>query len=103
MGYYTRYELTVTPELDIAFIQNRIDGGRDLDDLEELSDETTKWYEHEKDMRALSKDYPDHLFQLDGRGEEQGDVWRKYFKDGKMQKWVPEEQEPEPFDETKLK
>ena len=38
-----------------------------------------------KDMTALSKKYPGHLFQLDGQGEESGDIWRSFFKGGKSQ------------------
>jgi hypothetical protein len=65
-------------------------------------EEPCKWYEHEKEMRASSLAHPDHVFQLDGVGEEQGDVWRKYFRAGRMQKWQPDKQEPAPFDEGKL-
>jgi hypothetical protein len=106
MGYYTRFNLNVSPELDIEVLDkveefhDRITACGDGDfELEE----PTKWYDHEKDMRQLSASYPEHLFTLDGEGEEQGDVWRKYFKAGKMQEWRPQEQEPAPFDEGKLK
>lgn len=45
----------------------------------------TKWYEHEEHMKAISKQYPDVIFQLNGEGEESGDIWVKYFVNGKMQ------------------
>lgn len=45
-----------------------------------------KWYDHEKDMKVLSGLYPNIVFTLDGEGEEQGDVWKKTFKDGKLEK-----------------
>lgn len=43
-----------------------------------------KWYEHEDDMLALSRVFPDKTLVLEGVGEEQGDIWVKVFKDGKM-------------------
>ena len=45
----------------------------------------TKWYEHEEDMKRVSKAFPETLFILEGNGEEKGDIWRKYFKNGKVQ------------------
>jgi hypothetical protein len=60
-----------------------------------------KWYDWEKDMRKLSKIFPDILFELHGDGEESDDLWKAYFKNGKMQRChaitVFEE-----FDERKL-
>jgi len=44
-----------------------------------------KWYEHEEDMRSFSTLYPDYTFELTGLGEDQEDIWRKFFKNGKMQ------------------
>ena len=43
-----------------------------------------KWKEHESDMRRISAKYVDHLFTLKGEGEDSGDLWVKYFKNGKM-------------------
>lgn len=63
--------------------------------------EKCKWYEHEEDMRRFSKLYPFILFELSGEGEESGDIWRKYFLNGKMQ-YCKSKIEFEPFDETKL-
>lgn len=60
-----------------------------------------KWYEHEKDMRAFSLKYPDILFTLRGEGEESGDIWRKYFKAGKVQV-VRETLVFDEYDEKKL-
>ena len=46
--------------------------------------DAVKWYGHEIDMLELSKSYPFVVFVLKGEGEESGDIWMKYFKNGKM-------------------
>ena len=64
--------------------------------------ESCKWYDHEKELLEFSKKYPSVLFILEGEGEESGDIWKKYFKNGKAQyakaKLIFEE-----YDEKKLK
>jgi len=105
MGYETRYSL----EIKANVIQKEVKGvdanGKpasvfvcesvDVDDLKKkianmigytyLWSDPCKWYNHEKDMREFSRMYPDILFILSGEGEESGDLWRAYFKNGKMQ------------------
>lgn len=66
------------------------------------SNERSKWYEHEGDMRGMSKKFPHVLFTLKGEGEESGDLWAKYFLNGKMQA-AKAQIVIEPFDKTKLK
>ena len=41
-----------------------------------------KWYDHADDISALSKKYPEVLFELYGEGEEAGDLWKKFFLEG---------------------
>lgn len=36
-------------------------------------------------MKVISTKYPDILFEVTGEGEETGDLWKAYFKNGKMQ------------------
>lgn len=88
MGYYTGYTLKVDPGPAGPIID---DLRRTCEDAEYALDangnqsELSKWYENEQDLREFSKLYPEHLFTLSGEGEEAGDVWKKYFKDGKCQ------------------
>lgn len=60
-----------------------------------------RWYDHEKEMKQLSKEFPDVLFKLHGEGENNGDIWDKYFMGGKMQSCYAEIMCP-PFDRSKL-
>jgi hypothetical protein len=91
MGYATRYKLVAryagaaTPEAAIANLVNENEeaGFCLLENGE--SGERGKWYEHEEDLRSHSSKFPHLLFTLNGEGEESGDIWVKYFQDGKMQ------------------
>lgn len=102
MGYYTRYQLRnihLLSEEAIAALEDAADVLPYI--LSEYCD-STKWYEHEADMLAISKRFPKDLFHLYGDGEESGDMWHKYFKNGKMQ--ICKAQITfEPFNEAKLK
>lgn len=90
MGYYTRFEL----EIDR-------DGDAVIEDLKETSDygafykegattwrseDSWKWYDHEDELKAVSLRHPLSRISVTGYGEEQGDIWRKYFVAGQMQK-----------------
>ena len=55
-----------------------------------LSDNDCKWYDHEDVLKILSQKYKQFVFMLGGEGEEQGDVWRKYFYNGNVKHIVPE-------------
>lgn len=93
MGYSTRHSLVV--QLPVGY------NGTEMDIINELRtqnesaewalqpdgscEDECKWYEHEKDMRAFSKQYPDVIFCLHGIGEDSDDQWNQYYKDGKMQ------------------
>lgn len=52
-------------------------------------------------MLLLSKEFPDVLFKLHGEGEDNEDIWDKYFMNGKMQ-YCPAEIMCPPFDRAKL-
>lgn len=85
MGYYTEYNLSFVAESEDQHEEI-------LNELSEISGyhadifsgvDTVKWYDHVKDMVKLSTLYQDILFTLEGEGEESGDLWRAYFKNGK--------------------
>jgi hypothetical protein len=91
MGYYTSYSLGVK---GIGLNESRMI----IEDLRNTNDNADfaitefgetlngcKWYGHEKEMREFSKEYPDVVFELHGEGEGSGDLWNKYFRNGKCQ------------------
>ena len=106
MGYETRYSLEIESSNFMKEIKGVDANGKpasvfvnerpDLDDLKQqiaklseydyLWSAHCEWYDHEKDMRSFSRSYPDVLFILSGEGEDSGDLWRAYFKNGKMQR-----------------
>ena len=67
-----------------------------------LSGEATIWIDHEKNLREFSKHHDDFVITLHGQGDEAGDMWVKYFKNGKIQ-YEPAEITFGEFDEGKLK
>jgi hypothetical protein len=105
MGYETRYSLDIEADVILKEVKGIDSNGkpasvfiRSFVDVEELKREIAdqisdnylwsdgcKWYDHQKDMRSFSRKYPEVLFILSGEGEESGDMWRAYFKNGKMQ------------------
>ena len=103
MGYYTTYELSILGshyETLSKIIENDRDTFYAVDECGEPVD-SVKWYDHERDMMRVSKDYPDLVFKLEGEGEEARDIWIKYFKNGKMQ-YCPAMITFEGYDEDKL-
>lgn len=111
MGYYTTYELkwnVDNSKTDWNVISDEIARRQNEDrdffyGVDSAGDpsETCKWYEHEEELKKFSKLYPDVLFELSGEGEDPGDIWKKYFKNGKMQVCMAELKFPS-FDESKM-
>lgn len=91
MGYYTRYminspsieEWTDEVKKSLSEIQpSYFPKLSDVDDLLDYMMDDSKWYDHEEDMTKLSIRHPTLLFELYGKGED-GEQWKKYFKNGK--------------------
>lgn len=89
MGYYTFYSLSI--------VNNPPDGRNLIKELRKENEnaaysiddsgytqESTKWYDYDKDMRAFSKKFPAIIFLVEGVGEEQPDMWKAWFMNGKM-------------------
>lgn len=99
MGYCTNYKLHTIPALkgsDIKVLDvDEFDHVWEPDELlstpHELFDgDECKWYDHDTDMLKVTKKHPGVVFILDGEGEESGDIWRNFYRDGKVLKWRPE-------------
>lgn len=102
MGYYTSYILTIHEDGDrYVYIQDAI---KEIIERIKYNPfiESCRWYEHENDIAWLSRQYPGTVFLLEGEGEDGViDVWKKYFKDGLMQR-VNAEVAFAPYDSSKL-
>lgn len=82
MGYYTRHELSIVSGNDhVTDYEQEI---TDSTYYSSLFTDEIKWYDCEKDMKEYSKNHPNVVFCIDGVGEENGDIWKAYFKNGKM-------------------
>jgi len=80
------------PKGDAAFIAYLLNG-----DMGHM-----KWYDHDADMVALSKQLPNVLFRLHGIGEEHDDEWVKFYFNGEIeshtrQSWSPPNRPSEGF------
>lgn len=82
MGYYTEFKIELSGDITEDDFNN---------ELEEYGygfyDEcmSAKWYSWEDNMKDISTKYPEVLFILSGQGEENEDMWKAYFKNGKSQ------------------
>lgn len=97
MGYYTYYDLSELSDEQIEAV-NDVSGYN----FSGKHDDSCKWYSWHEHMIEVSKLFPNDLLTISGDGEEQGDQWKAYFKNGKSQvcKAIITFEE---FDESKLK
>lgn len=99
MGYLTKFTLTLPDHLT----QAQVDFIFDTDSIDKTpfsstfygrghsrSSEQIKWYpsQYEKELTQLSKMFPGVLFILDGIGEDSGDLWRMFFKNGSSERYT---------------
>jgi len=84
MGYKTYHELENDATGETAErLKARIESEEELARAIGEDHEWAKWYDHDRDMLALSKEFPDVTFILSGEGEESPDFWKTKYKDGK--------------------
>jgi len=90
MGYYTSYSLSVVDQWTehtnsdlIGHFRNECDSASYALDANGDTSDDTKWYSHQADIEAFSTKHPLTTFLLEGRGDEDDDVWRLYVKNGK--------------------
>ena len=98
IGYYTYFRCSIEKDgqditravaevvskkfAEIAVEANYIDENW-FDDYVLDPYDTVKWYDYEIDMKALSAEFPDYVFYLEGQGEERDDWWREVFHAGR--------------------
>lgn len=98
MGYYTYFTmeaidtstnlpLSVEKEKEICKRLWEIseDAIYEGENFYECLGDTLKWYDHQKDMITLSKEFPEVMFMLEGEGEERDDIWRLYVHNGEWE------------------
>ena len=85
MGYYTKYDLSSND----GKIEQHYEALETIAGYSKYymngSGQECKWYEHLENMLAYSLQHPTVLFELSGIGEESGDIWTCWFKNGKSQ------------------
>ena|ERR1035437_4084826 len=99
MGYNTSFSIKAKPKIIQDLITSNEDAGDALN-KDGTTKEEVKWYDYNKDLLKFSKKYPEEVIQLDGTGED-GELYRSYYLNGKVQDAEPEIVYPE-FDKTKL-
>lgn len=89
MGYQTCHMLKMEPEEPKVWdwIDQAREAGRDIGYAlqEEGWNEGISHWDHQKEMAELSRAFPEITFTLRGEGDDQGDLWVAYFRNGKFQ------------------
>lgn len=118
VGYYTNFKVSFKQvagqDPHLPFLQSDepvacvptlnmlLDSAYDTFSPNGWSTDQLKWYEWESDMMEASARMPGVLITLTGSGEEDGDLWRAYFLDGRVQSVRPSIEFP-PFDPAQLR
>jgi hypothetical protein len=93
MGYYTHYTIRITGA-DNANQMTEIAEKLGLsEEGYEISDEGTKlstdfddkWYGWKDQFLRVSRSYPRVLFEVDGKGEENDDLWKARIRNGESE------------------
>lgn len=84
MSYYTKFDFrrAYGPKGEYTEALKEIDGCLGGDDISSVEAVYAKWPDYESDMEHVSKNYPGVVIQIDGTGEDSGDVWRDFWRNG---------------------
>ena len=88
MRYYTEFEISYATKDEEEAKAITAAGTKISEPLETILEEgyiTAKWYDHDRDMIKLSKQFPEIVFRLKGLGESSDDMYMIYYNQGKMQ------------------
>lgn len=91
MGYQTKFSLELQNLQDIEFATIMADLFAHVQDAmyalenDGSAYDAVSWYDHVQDMQLFSRRWSHVIFALKGKGEENGDLWHKYFQNGKVQ------------------
>ena len=99
MGYYTKHSLQVIGGVPGYSYEEEI--GKVSEYGPCVFDDSYKWRSFEEDMNLVSNKHLDVLFVVNGEGEESGDLWISYSKNGVTYRDIPEIVYPS-FDPSKL-
>jgi hypothetical protein len=91
MGYYTYHQFDIVGNDPSGLTED--DHKRELGELtgynDNLFEDSNKWYDEPEEMTEYSKRNPETTFKITGEGEEAGDVWIRYYLNGKTQELIP--------------
>lgn len=75
MGYYTKYDISNnSQEIQEAIT---LQSGYSCFEYDSV-----KWYDWANDIKTISLRYPGTEIHVAGEGEESGDIWKAFAKDG---------------------
>lgn len=88
MGYETYFTLEILEgdeKTGIELARKECENLSYAVDEEGEGEQSCTWYDWQKDMKEVSAKLPHYLFKLTGDGDDSTDIWKAYFKAGKMQ------------------
>lgn len=86
MGYLTTFSFNLIngPEEQYDKLLKDIEEITGIKDVSEYESLDAKWYDADKDLKQLSKKYPDITFSVWGDGEDSEDVWQQFWHAGEV-------------------
>lgn len=90
MGYQTNFILTIVPKKIPRALEEVLEDKFYFYKSGDVWNADSKWYQYNSDMIDLSVSFPKHKFILEGSGEENGDIWISFYKNGKSERRVAE-------------